>query len=257
MKMKSIGEALRKKREEKQITLAEICTQTKIHHETIEALEENRFSDISSPTYVRSFLREYAGFLGLDGEELVNRYKNEYSQDSEQLLFLKGEKVPGERTKRYIFPLIILASTLITLMLVWWLSITLMRMVRNVRAKAESRVVEMMPPQRRAAREDVAIVEPEPEKTPAVLVPGRISPVKLKAFAAADTWMQIKCDGRIIFEGVLNKGVTETWEAKEKIELWTGKAKALRLELNGKPLGSLGRGVKRGIIITKDGMKVP
>lgn len=255
--MKSIGEVLRRKREEKQITLSEISTRTKIHHETINALEENRFSDISGPTYVRSFLREYARFLGLDGEKLVNRYKNEYSQDAEQLLFLKGEKVAGEGTKRYIFPLIIFGSALITLLLVWWLSFTLMRMARNVRAKAERRVVELMPPQRMAVPEEVAVPEPEPEKTPPVLVPGRISPVMLKAFALGDTWLQIKCDGRIIFEGVLNKGVTETWEAKEKIELWTGKAKNLRLELNGKPLGSPGRGVKRGIIITKEGMKVP
>ncbi len=92
--MKSIGEVLRRKREEKQITLSEISTRTKIHHETINALEENRFSDISGPTYVRSFLREYARFLGLDGEKLVNRYKNEYSQDAEQLLLSLLPRVP-------------------------------------------------------------------------------------------------------------------------------------------------------------------
>lgn len=255
--MKSIGEILKKRREDKRLTFAEISTRTKIHHETIEALEENRFSDISGPTYVRSFLREYARFLGLDGEELVNRYKNEYSQDSEQMLFLKGEKVAGEGTKRYVFPLVILSSALITLLLVWWLSFTLMRTARNVRAKAERRVIELMPEQTLPAPEEIAVLEPEPEKTPAVVLPGRVSPVMLKASAVGDTWMQIKCDDRIIFEGVLNKGVTETWEAKEKIELWTGKAKNLHLELNGKPLGSLGEGVKRGIVITKDGMKVP
>ena len=51
----------------------------------IRALEDEAFEMLPSETYVKGFLRSYAEYLGLDGEEIVRRYKSEAtSSDSKQ-----------------------------------------------------------------------------------------------------------------------------------------------------------------------------
>ena len=46
----------------------------------------------------------------------------------------------------------------------------------------------------------------------------------------------------------------ETWQANDKVELWVGNAAALDLDLNGRPLGSPGRGVIKNILVTHEGL---
>lgn len=41
----------------------------------LEAIEEGRFEDLPGPTYTVGFIRAYAEYLGLDGEEIVRRFK--------------------------------------------------------------------------------------------------------------------------------------------------------------------------------------
>ncbi|MBI2447090.1 MAG: DUF4115 domain-containing protein, partial [Candidatus Omnitrophica bacterium] len=63
-------------------------------------------------------------------------------------------------------------------------------------------------------------------------------------------------DGKKMFEEVLKEGSSEKWEANEKIELWVGKAEGLELERNGQPLGPLGYGIIKNILITREDMKI-
>ncbi|MBI2201773.1 MAG: DUF4115 domain-containing protein, partial [Armatimonadetes bacterium] len=55
-----------------------------------------------------------------------------------------------------------------------------------------------------------------------------------------DCWLRVKCDGKLIAEVTLAKNSQERWEAKQKIELHVGNAGFLKLDLNGRPLGSPG-----------------
>ena len=70
-----------------------------------------------------------------------------------------------------------------------------------------------------------------------------------------DVWIELRRDGKIIFKNVLKKDSKENWEADEDFELWTGNAGAMNITLNGKDLGSPGVGVKRGIIINRQGIQ--
>ncbi len=81
--MKTIGEILREKREEKKYTIKEISSFTNISPNYIKAIENNEFSVLPSDTYVIGFIRNYAEFLGLNKEELVQSYKDymRYEQD--------------------------------------------------------------------------------------------------------------------------------------------------------------------------------
>jgi cytoskeleton protein RodZ len=73
--MLEIGESLREARSRRGLDFPEVETATLIRARYLEALEQERFELLPSGAYRRSFLREYAAFLGLDGELLVDEYQ--------------------------------------------------------------------------------------------------------------------------------------------------------------------------------------
>ncbi|MCB8945517.1 MAG: helix-turn-helix domain-containing protein [Ardenticatenaceae bacterium] len=72
--MDELGHILREARETKGYTLAEVQEQTRISLRFLEALEDGEYDALPTAVHVRGFLRNYARFLGLDPEPLLNRY---------------------------------------------------------------------------------------------------------------------------------------------------------------------------------------
>lgn len=72
-----IADDLRQARVERGMELREAADVLRIRAVYLEALEDGRFGDLPGPTYVAGFLRTYGDALGLDGEELVRRYKDD------------------------------------------------------------------------------------------------------------------------------------------------------------------------------------
>ncbi|HEX6989134.1 MAG TPA: helix-turn-helix domain-containing protein, partial [Bacillota bacterium] len=75
MTLNEIGERLRQRREELGLSLRDAQTATKIRWRYLEALEQGDDSVIPGYVYAKGFLRTYAEYLGLDGWELVEFYK--------------------------------------------------------------------------------------------------------------------------------------------------------------------------------------
>lgn len=73
----SVGASLREGRERLGKDLAQVATSLRIRQPFLAALEEGRFKDLPGGTYAIGFLRTYAEFLGLDGEEMVRRFRQE------------------------------------------------------------------------------------------------------------------------------------------------------------------------------------
>jgi len=69
-----IGSTLREARRRRQLELADVEAATRIRKQQLEALEHERFELLPPDPYRRSFLREYADFLGLDGDLYVHEY---------------------------------------------------------------------------------------------------------------------------------------------------------------------------------------
>lgn len=69
--IKKLGELLRDKRRELNLSLKEVENATSIRMGYLKALEEGDVAQLISPIYAQGFLRQYALFLGLDGEELI------------------------------------------------------------------------------------------------------------------------------------------------------------------------------------------
>ena len=77
--MTSFGEELKRERELRDISLKEISEATKISIRFLEALEQNNFDILPGGIFNRGFIRSYARFIGVDGEEMVNAYLHEIS----------------------------------------------------------------------------------------------------------------------------------------------------------------------------------
>lgn len=74
--MESIGAKLQNARRDRGISFEQAQRDTHIARHFLEAIEEERFDDFPGEAYFLGFLRNYAKYLGLDGHELVNIYRN-------------------------------------------------------------------------------------------------------------------------------------------------------------------------------------
>ena len=70
----SFGTWLRRQREVREIDLREIADSSKVSMSYLRALEEDRFEVLPAPVFAKGFLRQYARYVGLDPEEVVNFY---------------------------------------------------------------------------------------------------------------------------------------------------------------------------------------
>ena len=73
--MTSLGQALREQREARNISIEEIASATKIVSRYLEALEADRLDQMPGGFFIRGIIRTYAKSVGLDPEEVLNRYK--------------------------------------------------------------------------------------------------------------------------------------------------------------------------------------
>lgn len=78
--MKDIGEKLKAAREEIGISIEEAAEDLKIRPSQIENLEQGNNDAFSDLFYLKYFIRDYAKYLGLDKEDLVDEF-NEYLFD--------------------------------------------------------------------------------------------------------------------------------------------------------------------------------
>ncbi len=73
--MDELGSLLREAREAKGLSLVDVQEGTKINPLYLEALEDGRYNDLPTEVHVRGYLRNYARFLELDPEPLLDRYE--------------------------------------------------------------------------------------------------------------------------------------------------------------------------------------
>ncbi len=72
-----VGELMRLTRERLGHELQSVANQLRIRLSYLEAIEESRFRDLPGTTYAVGFVRSYADYLGLDGADIVRRFREE------------------------------------------------------------------------------------------------------------------------------------------------------------------------------------
>src|SRR3990170_8053234 len=80
--MPDIGDQLRETRMRNRIDITEVEAATKIRAKYLRALENEEWDLLPGPTFVKTFLRSYADYLGLDSRQLVEEYKQRFERPS-------------------------------------------------------------------------------------------------------------------------------------------------------------------------------
>ena len=71
----TLGQYLKRERESRRISLEELSRTTRINYPFLRALEENDFDFFSQDDFIPGFLRLYAPHVGLDCQEVLQRYE--------------------------------------------------------------------------------------------------------------------------------------------------------------------------------------
>ena len=234
----SFGEELRREREIRGISLKEIADATKISKRFLEAIERNDHKTLPAPVFTRGFVREYARYLGLNADEIVNRYnyaaagddRIEQSTHLDRLVQIQSPQRPKKsipppyaRIDRNIIILIVIVAALSILF--YW----------TVRHRHETRAVEAdVAPI--ISRHPVSI--PKPAPPPAT----QLETLHMTIDAADDSWVMLEADGKTVMNERLQKGEHRAVDAKETFHFRTiGNAGGIVLTLNDVRLPSLGR----------------
>jgi cytoskeleton protein RodZ len=84
--MADIGSTLREARMRARIDITEVESRTKIRAKYLRAIENEEWDLLPGPVYVKSFLRTYGDYLGLDSRTLVDEFKRRYERPTDQEL---------------------------------------------------------------------------------------------------------------------------------------------------------------------------
>ncbi|MDD4953706.1 MAG: DUF4115 domain-containing protein [Candidatus Omnitrophica bacterium] len=274
MNIESSGSRIKKIRLEKGLTLEEAHKKTKIHMNILEALEGDGLTNLS-PIYLKSFLKIYCQFLGVDPKDYITDYKEARKEirtkeeasvpakPLEPVSSIKKGAFSGfdffdliRKSKRYlVFVLIIIFA---------WMAVVNLGKFISHRRKAT--VAQKQAPVNRPevvkprARKAVAPKAKAKSRGLPVSAPRKetVSGIRLGIKTRENCWISLKVDGRVVFQRILEKGRFESWQAKDKIELSLGNAGAVELEVNGQLFSNLGRRGQalKNIIITADGLKI-
>lgn len=137
--LNSIGELLRKAREQKRYSFEDVNRHTKISIPVLEALEQDDFESFESDTYLKGFLKNYASFLQVDIETLMTTLERQRGRvhTGKGTLWDIEETMTEEKLKSPRIISRIVLPALIVVILV--LSLFLMRACREVRSLKSGR----------------------------------------------------------------------------------------------------------------------
>ncbi len=81
--MRPFGKSLIKEREARGVSLEDISRYTKIGVRMLKAIETERFDLLPGGIFNKSYVRQYARYLGLDEEQVASEYLRAAAPDTE------------------------------------------------------------------------------------------------------------------------------------------------------------------------------
>lgn len=117
--MAEIGETLRERRMALKIDVHEVEEETKIRAKYLRALENEEYNLLPGNAYVKSFLRTYADYLGLDSRALVDAYRAQGERgDDDPITFAAGPTTSPTNRRRWLLVLAVIAVIALALFLI-------------------------------------------------------------------------------------------------------------------------------------------
>lgn len=255
----SVGKKLREAREKKSLTIEQVQKQTKIHSSVLIGLEEGRPSDTLTDTYIRSFLKKYAQFLGVNSVELLKEYFPAYPENLTPNIPAQESVLPKEIQvpPKFLYMTGLAVAAVISLMILIFIVGKVSTAIKKARP-AQQKKSSTAPTKKSAAQRPKAVQKKAAVKTRSEskeLVP-KNSPLILEIKVKKAVRVKLKKDGILFFDRVLPTGTVDKTVAKNSIELDIAKAESLELTLNGMPIILQDKKAITGLEITRKGVRI-
>jgi cytoskeleton protein RodZ len=247
--MGELGDLLRKTREEKGLSFAQVEEVTKIRSDFLQALEEEDYDRLPAPAYVKGFVRNYALYLDLDPQQVLSLYEQPEAPAETTSVPMMLDEPLEPLTLRRVWPVGLVLLLIVVVAISWWGYQRYYGTTPFARATATATAMPTTAP---TAEPTATPTPPTPTVPPATATP---SPTRTAIRTPTPTavllelsievvdrrsWLLVEADGERVFAGILEPGARDTWTARERIVLRAGDAGAVRVTINGQELGLFG-----------------
>ncbi|TQS19246.1 helix-turn-helix domain-containing protein [Microbispora hainanensis] len=227
----SVGAVLAEARERAGLTVRQLGERTRIRETVIERFERDDFS--VGDFYARGHIRTIASDLGLDADEILRQYEQENADIASPVkasAVFRGDV--GERARRAPgwTKAVAVAVAIVAV-------VVIARMLGDSGEKAGTTAAQLpvTAPHQHARHEKGH----EKKTLEEAFGPGT---VVVKVTARKPSYLNVRdAKGKEIFQGTLPEGKTSTYSTKDRMRVTIGDAGAVRLEVNGKDLGTPGK----------------
>jgi cytoskeletal protein RodZ len=186
----TVGEQLKAAREEKKLSLEDIAAQTRIPQRHLESIENGEWDKLPAPTYTIGFAKSYASSVGLDRTEIGDQLREEMG--GQRFATSQAEVFEAADPARTMPRWLVIGAVLAVILLVVVMSWLNRRSLQPDEAAAPPPTTASTP-------------APAPQQATAPAVPAAAQgPVTLTA--TAPSWIQVKDQGKTLFEGQLAPG---------------------------------------------------
>lgn len=260
--MDSIFADLKKARESKHLTLSDISDSTLINLDFLQAIEQGNTA-ILPQTYVRAFIREYASVVGLDPNEMMQRY-DEATKEKTPPAQTKVEPKEAKPTTPAIsagdrksdLSLSKFSKPAIVTLIILILGIILWNLLREEEPplaeepSVQNIVKDELKQPTLPKKESTAQPQPKVLSTPT-------DGLTLSAKTTDSVWIQLAIDNMEPQEYLFGPKQRSSWTAEEKFMLTIGNAGAIEFTLNGTSIGALGKtgAVLRNVELTHESLR--
>jgi cytoskeletal protein RodZ len=249
----SFGAWLRRQREMREISLREIAERTKISLRYLEAMEADRFDLLPAPIFAKGFLREFARYVGLSPDDVVNHYLSVHRPVEAVATGEEGRVRAKPRFSDSLYSPMRRSWSYGSLLAL--AGLVLLILVAVAAYFADHRRESPDPGQ------TPAIAAPPPARVPpaaaAPPLPTPTSPLAVSLDFSQDCWVEALLDGKQRISELRVQGEALQLDAQKSVSLTLGNAGAVAVHVNGLPL-DLGRkqgDVLRDLLIDLDTLK--
>lgn len=247
-----VGQYLKSVRESRGLKLEDASQVTKIGKNYLVAIEEGEFEKLPNVAYIKGFLRLYAGYLSLSGDEVVARYERELAPAAKPQAE-PSQPHPGmenvEKAKlanhgRWMIPALLLVLVVLAAL---FYSDGEQPPPPPQPAPPAPVPAPVMAPMTAPVQKQVSsarrepLTEPAPEGPRSAAPAGKQEGVVLKLRFNRDSWLSITIDDSISQRYDLKAGDIIEWKGQRSFSLELGDGGAVEGEFNGRPLKALGQ----------------
>jgi cytoskeletal protein RodZ len=247
--MASIGQELKRERELRGISLKEIADSTKINIRFLRALEEDRFDILPEKFFTRGIIRNYAKYLGLDEQSVLNTYQeglqfqeSQGASDEDKKSKMRESPVslPNKKKSLLFFTLTVLVLLALTIILYF-----VFRKEKN--SPPDTSKIQSVP---QKIQEKPIILPPATEEEPE----NKQEDLTIEITVQLETWIEVFADEEMLDSGIKYPGDRLQFMARKEFLIHIGNAGGITFTLNGREGIKFGEpgAVKRDIRITLD-----